>query len=117
MLRERQMTKRPGDAACGDTAARMLLERYWERLLRRIKGSAESIEHTNDSETPRIAKAHRDARGVAPARVRRHADRASLAELKRFPRSGSTTSAIRHPEYDEMSPRSPRTKSASECFT
>jgi hypothetical protein len=48
------MTKRPGDAACGDTAPRMLLERYWERMLRRIKGSAESIEHTSDSERPRV---------------------------------------------------------------
>jgi hypothetical protein len=48
------MTKRPGDAACGDTAPRMLLERYWERMLHRIKGSAESIEHTSDSERPRV---------------------------------------------------------------
>jgi hypothetical protein len=54
------MTKRPGDAACGDTAPRMLLERYWERMLRRIKGSAESIEHTSDSERPRddLARNH-----------------------------------------------------------
>jgi hypothetical protein len=52
MLRERQMTKRPVNAACGATAPRMLLERYWERLLRRIKGSAESIEHTSDWERP-----------------------------------------------------------------
>jgi hypothetical protein len=48
------MTKRPGDAACGDTVPRMLLERYWERMLHRIKGSAESIEHTSDSERPRV---------------------------------------------------------------